>query len=465
MKNLAQSVLAGLFLGGLTSLACSKGPSGGAPPPPSDSGVTGAGGTGAGGSVSVSGGAGAGGSAPTGGRGGGAGAGTAGSGGGAGGAPAPGPDAGPGAGGADGGAGAPGLAGIPARTAVVAAMTLANNYFMAKWPDPGLAIVTDKSRASNIWTRAVYYEGLMALQAVDPQTRYYNYAVQWGTSHTWGLNNGVTTTSADDECAGQTYIDLYQVDPQPERIRDIKTNIDQRLTAAVPSDWSWIDAIQMAMPLYARLGVLNANTAYFDKMYAFYSYTKNTWGTSGLYNKTEHLWWRDQDFDPPYVEPNGQNCYWSRGNGWVYAALARVLDILPATDAHRAEYLADFQAMSEALRPVQRSDGYWNVSLHDPTDFGGKELTGTALFTYGMAWGVRKGVLAAATYGPIAVGAWNAMVANSLHSNGFLGWVQGSGKQPSDGQPVTADSVPDFEDYGLGCFLLAGSEIAKLAPP
>ena len=77
-----------------------------------------------------------------------------------------------------------------------------------------------------------------------------------------------------------------------------------------------------------------------------------------------------------------------------------MLDIIPANEAHRAEYLADFQAMSEALRAVQRSDGFWNVSLFDPTHFGGQELTGTALFTYGMAWGVRTGVLSSATYGP-----------------------------------------------------------------
>ena len=362
----------------------------------------------------------------------------------------------------DGGADAGSL---PARNAILDAMRLANNYFMAKWPDPGVAIVTDKTRASNIWTRAVYYEGLMALYALDAQASYYNYAVAWGTSHAWGLNNGATSTSADDQCAGQTYLDLYKIDAQAVRLHDIKADIDLALTVTPAAAWTWIDAIQMAMPVYARLGVQTGSTTYFDKMYAYYSYTKNTIGGNGLYSKTEHLWWRDMDFDPPYVEPNGQSCYWSRGNGWVYAALVRVLDILPANDPHRAEYLADFQAMSDALRTVQRSDGYWNVSLHDPTHFPGKEMTGTALFTYGMAWGVRTGNLPAATYRPIVVTSWNAMVANSLQSNGFLGWVQGSGKQPSDGQPVTATSMPDFEDYGLGCFLLAGSEVAKLAGP
>jgi unsaturated rhamnogalacturonyl hydrolase len=305
----------------------------------------------------------------------------------------------------------------------------------------------------------------MALHSVDPQPRYYDYAVGWGASHAWGINGGTTTLNADNHCAGQTYIDLYNIDRQAVRIRDIQTTIDRTLTLTAMTDWSWVDAIQMGMPVYTRLGVLTGNTAYFTKMYGLYAYTKNNFGAAGLYNKTEHLWWRDADFDPPYTEPNGQDAYWSRGNGWVYAALARVLDILPSTDAHRAEYLADFVAMSDALRAVQRSDGFWNVSLHDPTHFGGKETTGTALFAYGMAMGARKGWISDATYRPIAVKAWTAMVADSLQATGFLGWVQGTGKQPSDGQPVTVDHVPDYEDYGLGCFLLAGSEIARLAAP
>jgi rhamnogalacturonyl hydrolase YesR len=118
--------------------------------------------------------------------------------------------------------------------------------------------------------------------------------------------------------------------------------------------------------------------------------------------------------------------------------------------------------MSKAIKNCRRSDGFWNVSLHDPDNFGGKELSGTALFTYGLAWGVRNGILDSKEYLPIAVESWNAMVNDAVKPNGFLGYVQGTGKQPSDGQPVTLDHKPDFEDYGLGCFLLAGSEIYKL---
>ena len=144
------------------------------------------------------------------------------------------------------------------------------------------------------------------------------------------------------------------------------------------------------------------------------------------------------------------------------AALVRVLDIMPKSAPHRDEYEKTYREMMQALPPLQRPDGFWNVSLHDATNFGGKELTGTALFTYGMAWGINHGLLDGKTYRPIIARAWNAMATESVHPNGFLGYVQGTGKEPKDGQPVTYDSKPDFEDYGLGCFLLAGTELYKV---
>ena len=118
--------------------------------------------------------------------------------------------------------------------------------------------------------------------------------------------------------------------------------------------------------------------------------------------------------------------------------------------------------MAKALLPLQRPDGFWNASLHDSTHFGGKELTGTGLFAYGMAWGINNGWLDKKAYLPAVVKAWNAMANECVHEDGVLGFVQGTGKEPKDGQPVTYTSKPDFEDYGLGCFLLAGSEVYKL---
>lgn len=347
---------------------------------------------------------------------------------------------------------------------VIKRLRQANNYFMNKWPDPGKTIVTNKERRANIWTRGVYYEGLMALYKLDQQKDYYDYAVEWGEKHDWKPVRGeVYTRHADNQNCGMTYIDLYRIDPQPERIDAIKKNIDSVINSGRYNDWTWIDAIQMAMPIYAKLGVTLKDTKYFDYMYKMYHHIKYKEGGHGLYNPEDQLWWRDKDFIPPYKEPNGEDCYWSRGNGWVLAALALVLEELPDTDSHYQEYLADFKSLAKALVPLQRTDGFWNVSLHDPNNYGGKEASGTALFVYGMAWGINHGILDKEVYLPVITKGWNALTKESLQPNGFLGYLQSTGKEPKDGQPVTVDKVPDFEDYGLGCFLLAGTEVYELA--
>ena len=354
------------------------------------------------------------------------------------------------------------------KDSVLKQMELANDYFMAKWPNPGAPIVhPDRSRPSNLWTRAAYYEGLMALYYTNKDEKLFNYAVDWGKSHDWEPTYGQRHThDADHYCCGQTYVELFQISKDTSWILPIKETIDNVLERKEKSDpeWSWVDAIQMGMPLLAQLGQIYNDTAYWEKMYKMYTYSRNKHGENGLYNTEEHLWWRDGDFDPPVTSPNGEDIYWSRGNGWVYACLVRVLNIIPEDEPHRDEYISDFLEMTDALVERQREDGFWNCSLDDPNHFGGKETSGTAFFVYGMAWGINTGLLDSAKYMPIVVKAWEAMVKDALHPNGMLGWVQGTGKEPKDGQPVTYDRAANFEDYGLGAFLLAGSEVYKLAP-
>lgn len=338
-----------------------------------------------------------------------------------------------------------------------------NKHYMKNNPDCTLpSFVKGKMRFSNIWTRTVYYEGLLALYSIYPDTEYYAYAYQWGDFHKWGMWRGTTTRHADNYACGQVYIDMYNLCPKPEILLNVKSNLNMLVNTPQINEWWWIDAIQMGMPGFAKMGKLTGEQKYFDKMWQMYEYTRNQHGEHGMFNQKDGLWWRDQDFDPPYKEPNGEDCYWSRGNGWVYAALVRVLDEIPANEVHRQDYINDFLTMSKAIKACQREDGFWNVSLHDPNHFGGKELTGTSLFVYGMAWGIRNGLLDRDEYLPIVLKAWNAMVKDAVHPDGFLGYVQGTGKEPKDGQPVTYDSKPDFDDFGTGCFLLAGSEIYKL---
>jgi len=352
---------------------------------------------------------------------------------------------------------------IPAKARVLERMVLANDYFMQKWPDPGTPIVGDRVRPSNIWTRATYYEGLMALNQIQPEERYTGYACSWGEAHQWGLAWKNDNRNADDMCCGQTYIDLYKLDPRPERIKILKEAVDKMVASDKIDDWWWIDALQMAMPVFARLGALEKDRKYWDKMYEMYLHTRNQEGGRGLYNPEDHLWWRDKDFLPPYREPNGEDCYWSRGNGWVIAAMARVLEQNPPDKKQRKEYITMLKNMANALLKLQREDGVWNVSLHDPGNFGGPESSGTAFFVYGMAWGINHGYLKKWKFLPCVVKGWEALSEKALHENGFIGYMQGTGKEPKSSQPVGYDTMPNFEDFGLGAFLLAGSEVYHLA--
>lgn len=352
---------------------------------------------------------------------------------------------------------------------VLETLRLGNNYFMAKHADPTEDThVGGKTRPSSLWTRGVYYEGLMALYEIDKDPRYIDYTDRWANYHQWTPRNGIKTCDADDQCCEQTYIDRYIQSGGEEKILKTKQNLaiqmvtgNKKADSALYGWWTWIDAIQMAMPVYAQMYKLTGERRYMDHAMKMYVWSRDTLA-GGLFNVKEGLWWRDADYVPPYKTPDGKNCYWSRGNGWVYAALVRCMNLLSPKDKYYKQLKKDFIIMSKALKACQRpEDGMWNPSLVSYADYGGKEMTGTALFVYGMAWGIRQGILKEREYKPVCDRAWEA-IRECVHKDGFLGWVQGTGKAPCDGQPLSYDKVPDFEDYGTGCFLLGGVEYYKL---
>lgn len=336
----------------------------------------------------------------------------------------------------------------------------ANDYFMAKWNDPTAPTNAKKMRPNNLWTRAVYYEGLMALNEVDPQQRYMDYVDAWGQFHKWGpYSQNLNTFDADHQCCGQAYILRYRMVGGEEKISTMRTVFDNQIASGNNRRWTWIDAIQMAMPAYAMMAKETGDRKYAD--YAMYSYiwSRDTCGGK-LFNEPEGLWWRDANFVAPYKEPDGKNCYWSRGNGWVYAALCRTMNELSPKDPFYKLLKKDFLLMTKALLDCQREDGFWNASLVSQ-DYAGPELTGTSLFLYGMAWGVNHGVLKKKQCAAAMDKAWKAL-ATCVHNDGFLGYVQGSGDRPASSQPVTYVKEPDFDDYGLGCFLLGATEYSKV---
>ncbi len=206
-------------------------------------------------------------------------------------------------------------------------------------------------------------------------------------------------------------------------------------------DWWWIDAFRW--PCRVRpLGMLRATRAISRRCTRSNLHTKTVQGGRGLYNTTEHLVARRR-FESALQGPNGANCYWSRGNGWVFAALARVLEVLPSNASAASEYVRTFQDMAAARVRCRVFEGFWNVS------YGSRQLRRPRAHrtrsSPTLAWGSTRPA-AAREVSPVVTNAVERTRQARRPPRGALGNVQGSGKQPSDGQPVTFDSVPNFDD-------------------
>jgi rhamnogalacturonyl hydrolase YesR len=174
-----------------------------------------------------------------------------------------------------------------------------------------------------------------------------------------------------------------------------------------------------------------------------------------LYDKEAHLYWRDASYIGK-TEKNGQKLFWSRGNGWVMGGLARTLEYLPRDDPKRSFYENQLREMSAALARIQGADGLWRSGLLDPAAYPEPEISGSALITFGMAWGINNGILDRKTYTPVVTKAWRGMLKH-VYADGRLGDIQQTGAAPSTFKPSAT------YNYGVGGYLLAASEMHKLA--
>jgi rhamnogalacturonyl hydrolase YesR len=178
--------------------------------------------------------------------------------------------------------------------------------------------------------------------------------------------------------------------------------------------------------------------------------------TSGkLYDPAQHLFYRDASFLHAH-EQNGKSIFWSRGNGWVMAGLVRVLEYMPKDDPLRPKYVQQLQQMAAAVAPLQGSDGLWRPGLLDPEAYPLPENSGSAFITYALAYGVKEHLLDRKRYLPVVTRAWAGLLSH-VYADGRLGCIQPIGAAPG-AYTATSSYV-----YGVGAFLLAGSEIYRLA--
>jgi unsaturated rhamnogalacturonyl hydrolase len=224
------------------------------------------------------------------------------------------------------------------------------------------------------------------------------------------------------------------------------------ITAAQPGRkvWWWADALFMAPPAFARLGAATSQQKYFNTMSTMW------WDvTSALYDPSSSLFFSDASYLNKTCA-NGQKMFWSRGNGWVMAGQARVLEYLPSGHPDRPKLVAQLQTMAARVATLQKPDGFWPACLTDAAAYPEPETSGTAAFVYALARGVDQGMLDGGQYLPIIRRGWTSLV-GAVDADGKLGWVQPVGAAP--GPSKQSDTQP----YGIGLFLLAGSEVAKIA--
>jgi unsaturated rhamnogalacturonyl hydrolase len=214
--------------------------------------------------------------------------------------------------------------------------------------------------------------------------------------------------------------------------------------------WWWCDALFMAPPVWVGLSEETLDPAYLKYM------DLEWWITSALlYDPQEHLFFRDASFLTKH-ETNGQKLFWSRGNGWVMAGLARVLNAMPANYPSRAKYLDQFKQMAARIAQLQGSDGLWRPGLLDAQAYPLPEVSGSAFFVYALAWGVNHRILDRSTYLPVVRKGWEGLLQH-IYDDGRLGSIQPIGAAPG------AYSATSSWVYGVGAFLLAGSEVMELS--
>lgn len=315
----------------------------------------------------------------------------------------------------------------------------------------------DKKHHPLHWTNGALYVGMVKWAAMSDSDKYYEWLKNIGEEYEWGLYK--RKYHADDHTVGQLYIELYRkykdekmIEPTKEQFNFIMYHPSQSVlnwkTPYHQDRWNWCDALFMSPPVWAQLYNITG-----DKKYLDFMMTEFQVSTDFLFDKKENLYYRDESYMGKL--DNGTKIFWSRGNGWVFAGLANIMDELKPESKEYKYFLKIYKKMAKKLLEIQTPEGHWAMSLLGQEFYPTPETSGSSFYTYGLAWGINNGILDNSTYGSAVKKGWNAMVSH-VTPEGMLGYVQPIGAAPGNAWPDKT------EVYGTGAFLSAGSEVYKL---
>ena len=323
------------------------------------------------------------------------------------------------------------------------------------------------------WDNAAYHTGNIEVYKLLQDSKMLEYTTKWAEHNDW---TGATEANpakwkytpygegkdhvlfGDWQICFQTYIDLYNIEKEKGNAEASEFMVKRAQEVmhyeaySEPTDyWWWSDALYMVMPVMTKMYKLTGDTKYLDKLYA------NLVTTDGImFDKETNLYFRDGKYVyPKHKSANGLKDFWARGDGWVLAGLAKVLQDMPKDYVHYDFFVEKFQKLAAAVAAIQQPEGYWTRSMLDPAHAPGPETSGTAFFEYGILWGVNNGYLNPKDYKKTISSAWTYLTETALQSDGKVGYVQPIGERAIPGQTVDANSQANF---GVGAFLLASCE-------
>lgn len=318
------------------------------------------------------------------------------------------------------------------------------------------------------WLIGTFFSSFIAAYEVTNDEWYIDQAYKWGVRSEWDINRPL---NADDVCPGQTYLDLYFL----KKDQKIYQNLNNKLSVffdkaeAAPEMlnsyskqpiqiigrrvWSWCDALYMAPPVYARLGKATGDKRYYEMMDRLY------WDSVDfLYSEEDRLFHRNSKAATEKERtPNGKKVFWSRGNGWVIAGLARMIEFLPTEGGLQGRYIKLFQDLAYSIAEFQMEDGMWRSSLNDPEWHKLKETSGSAFFVYAYAKGINEGWLPREYFMPALLKGWSGLM-GCVTPEGKVGYSQVVAGSPYDVRPH------DSKNYTTGAFILAATEMLKIKP-
>ena len=332
------------------------------------------------------------------------------------------------------------------------------------------------------WDNAAYHTGNMEVYKLfseeggkwkEEGKQMLDYSIRWAEHNQW---KGATEPDpanwkykqygegqdyvlfGDWQICFQTYIDLYNIEERGERqevrVARAKEVMGYEADSKAHDYWWWADALYMAMPVLTKMYKLTGDTKYLRKLYENILYSDSI-----MLDYETRLYFRDGKYVyPKYKTASGKKDFWARGDGWVLAGLAKVLQDMPETYVRQPFFVEKYVNMARAVKKTQQPQGHWTRSMMDPQQAPGYETSGTAFFCYGLLWGMNHGYLSKKEFGTTIEKAWNYLTTIALQRDGKIGYVQPIGERAIPGQTVDANSQANF---GVGAFLLAACEYAR----